>query len=89
MIGCVHLRRQGFQCPCDQRVDFDTRMVSRRGKRQSNGGRACTEDTLEIVFDVNADGIIRFAIARARRVRLRFFRVLLTAAKHSLFRGRP
>ena len=88
MIGCVHLRRQGFQCPCDQRVDFDTRMVSRRGKRKSNGGRACTEDTLEIVFDVNADGIIRFAIARARRVHRRFVLVLLTAPERSLFGGR-
>jgi hypothetical protein len=37
---------------------------------------------------VNLDGVIRFAIVRARRVHRRFVLVLLTAPERSLFGGR-
>jgi hypothetical protein len=62
-------------------------MVSHRGKRREGEHRKYSGSLLETVFDVNVNGVIRFAIARARRVHLRFALVLLVAQERSLFGG--
>jgi hypothetical protein len=55
------------------------------GKRREGEHRKYSGSLLETVLDVNVNGVIRFAIARARRVHLRFALVLLVAQERPLF----